>query len=151
MGTSSTRTDRPQTNARNLRKLLLDVMAAAEPPPLSQRIREAREDLGISQEEAARRLHLSLKGYTAYERFREPKPTRAREIARAFGLDENYFLSSPPDVAADDDRLARMEERLEAMLGEMRGFRAELLAVLSEQPAQPPKAAPSSARRRRGA
>ena len=68
-------------------------MAAAEPPPLCRLIREARTRVAlISQEEAARRLGLSLKGYRAYETFREPSVRRLRQIAGAFGLDEEHFF-----------------------------------------------------------
>jgi transcriptional regulator with XRE-family HTH domain len=111
MSTSSVHTTRAQTSARNLRKLLLDVMAG-EPPPLSRRIREERERQEITQEEAARRLHLSLGGYTAYERFREPKPARAREIAAALGLPADHFETNSGPTE-QDDQLAVLQERFE--------------------------------------
>lgn len=93
--------------------------AAEEPPPLSRRIREERERLEISQEEAARRLHLSLKGYTAYERFREPKPSRAREIAVAFGLPNDHFETRRDAASQDDDQIVARLEALEAQVGEL--------------------------------
>src|SRR5690242_14721791 len=76
-----------------------------EPPVLCKRIRDARENADLSQEEAARRLNLSLNAYRAYETFREPKPPRLRQIAKIFGLDEDYFLSAP--VSSDEERLDR--------------------------------------------
>ena len=62
-------------------------------PELCQEIRRTREQVvGISQEEAARRLGISLKAYRAYESFREPKLARLRQLAAAFGLEEDYFI-----------------------------------------------------------
>jgi transcriptional regulator with XRE-family HTH domain len=70
-------------------------MSAADAPALCRRIRDARLSVAhISQEEAARRLGLSLKAYRAYEVFREPSIRRLREIAEAFGLGEEHFLGS---------------------------------------------------------
>lgn len=107
-------------------------MAAAEPPPLCRRIRDARLHIaGISQEEAARRLGLSLKGYRAYETFREPRLRRLRQIAAAFGLDDNSFVSelAPPRpfeerVEAELVRLHARLDRLEQLLAEGRTSRA---------------------------
>lgn len=90
------------------------------PPELCTRIRHVRERvLGISQEEAARRLGLSLKAYRAYETFREPKISRLRQLAVAFGLEETHFLD--PESRAHskdelDDTLARRHEELVARL-----------------------------------
>ncbi len=76
--------------------------------------------LGISQEEAARRLGVSLKAYRAYETYREPKMSRLRQIAVAFGLEGTHFLepSTRPQNPDDDlrDELARRHEELIARL-----------------------------------
>lgn len=103
MSTSSTRTNSPQTNLRNVRKLLRQVMEAADQhegndvPVICQRVRQLREKQVdedgkvLSQEKAAQRLSLSLKAYRAYELFREPSRRRLRDIALAFGETEDYF------------------------------------------------------------
>jgi transcriptional regulator with XRE-family HTH domain len=92
-------------------------MSAADAPDLCRRIRDARLTVaGISQEEASRRLGLSLKAYRAYELFREPSVRRVREIANAFGLHERYLLD-------DDGREpgeAAFEHRMEVELLELR-------------------------------
>lgn len=93
-------------------------------PPLCRRIRDARVGIaGISQEEAARRLGLSLKAYRAYEVFREPKLRRLRQIAAGFGLDEDFFLrpegeerDSRNNFEAELEALSRRVERLEQLL-----------------------------------
>jgi transcriptional regulator with XRE-family HTH domain len=92
-------------------------MPAAEAPPLCRRIRDARLNFAhVSQEEAARRLGLSLKAYRAYEVFREPSIRRLREIARAFGLDEDYFLVTD----GSDPGSAAFERKVEAELREIK-------------------------------
>lgn len=116
MSLSSVHTNRAQTNVRNLRRLLTEVMAQGGPPPLSERVREAREQAGLTQEEAARRLHMSLGGYAVYERTREPKPARAREIARAFSLPEDYFVTGAP-TGSETEELRDRVERLERDVG----------------------------------
>jgi len=102
-------------------------VSAAGQPRLCSRIRAARVSVaGISQEEAARRLCLSLKGYRAYEMFREPSLRRLREIAAAFGLDESYFLRDgvvaevgfEEHVEAELLSLRERVERLERLLRE---------------------------------
>lgn len=117
MSTSSTRTSRPQTNLRNVRKLLASYMAAAEQPELCRRIRVERERLRddwkaehpgekgnpYTQEALARRLTLTLKAYRAYEDQREPSRSRAREIARELGLPEDHFDGSDSMVALREE------------------------------------------------
>jgi transcriptional regulator with XRE-family HTH domain len=92
-------------------------MPAAEAPALCRRIRDARLNVAhVSQEEAARRLGLSLKAYRAYEVFREPSIRRLRAIAEAFGLDEAYFLTSN----GADHGSAAFERKVEAELREIK-------------------------------
>jgi transcriptional regulator with XRE-family HTH domain len=88
-------------------------MAAADAPALCRRIRDARLSVArISQEEAARRLGLSLKAYRAYELFREPSIRRVREIANAFGLHERNLLDDDWREPADAAFEHRMDEEL---------------------------------------
>lgn len=103
-------------------------MPAADAPALCRRIRDARLSVAhISQEEAARRLGLSLKAYRAYEVFREPSIRRLREIAGAFGLDEDYFLAS--DGA--DGETAAFEQRVRAELREIKSRLDRLEQILA--------------------
>jgi transcriptional regulator with XRE-family HTH domain len=91
-------------------------MSAADAPALCRRIREARLRVAhISQEEAARRLGLSLKAYRAYEVFREPSIRRLREIAAVFGLAEEHFLEGN----GSDPGSAAFEHKVEAELREI--------------------------------
>jgi transcriptional regulator with XRE-family HTH domain len=92
-------------------------MSAVDAPALCRRIRAARLNVAhVSQEEAARRLGLSLKAYRAYELFREPSVRRLREIAKAFGLEEDYFLAANDGATG----AAAFEQQVRAELEEIR-------------------------------
>jgi transcriptional regulator with XRE-family HTH domain len=111
-----------------LRKLLLDAMAAADPPLICQQVRHAREQAELSQEEAARRLHMSLGGYAAYERDREPKRSRLRQIAKAFELPEDHFERQEPATGTAES-MAELESRLEELEARVAGLApAEMVA-----------------------
>lgn len=91
-------------------------MSAADAPALCRRIRDARLKVAhISQEEAARRLGISLKAYRAYEVFREPSLRRLREIARTFGLGEEYFLAANGDPGS-----SAFEQKVQTELREIK-------------------------------
>lgn len=59
---------------------------AEKNPDLSMRLRAARERAGVTQEELARRLGMSTKGYRAYEAGRHPDQHRLKEIADALEI-----------------------------------------------------------------
>jgi transcriptional regulator with XRE-family HTH domain len=94
-------------------------------PTICERIRRARREiLRISQEEAARRIGMSVKGYRAYETFREPSFARLRQIATAFDIDETYFLRLDAVRPSEDativsrhvaDELNVLRERLDRL------------------------------------
>lgn len=123
-------------------------MAEQLEPPICRRIRATRERLKqeaeaeggraaaseFSQEKVAQRVGVSLKGYRAYERTREPGYARRRQIAAALGLDSEYFEG---DVATG----------LEDLRAELAALRGEV-AQLRRESGVPPSAAARTARRR---
>ena len=88
-------------------------------PELCREIRNVREHVvGISQEEAARRMGVSLKAYRAYETFREPKLRRLRQLETSFGLEDGHFLRKAGRVERDesaDERARRHDEVMSRM------------------------------------
>ena len=86
-------------------------------PDLCQLIRAEREKAGLSQEELARKLDMSLAGYRLYERFREPKPPRLRQIALALRLPEDYFMRGGLDTETIEERVAELADKIEALDG----------------------------------
>jgi len=90
-------------------------------PELCREIRDVREHVvGISQEEAARRVGVSLKAYRAYETFREPKLKRLRQLEAAFGLEDGHFLRKAGRFERDesaDERAARHDEIMSRLDG----------------------------------
>lgn len=69
---------------------------------LPSRIKKARENLGITMAEAARRLNLSKIGYCRYEYGeRVPSPQTIEVIARCFGTSVNYLMGKCDDMSPD--------------------------------------------------
>lgn len=140
MRTSSVHTPSVQTNVARLRTVLNQVMAAAETPALSGRIRKKREALQqaweannpgkngnpFTQEKVAGRVGITLGAYRKLETEREPKPSRLRQIALALKLDEDFFLpsqdltSATGRLEAETERLRGLGDDLESLLGDLR-------------------------------
>lgn len=58
-------------------------------PSLPEELVAARARLGLTQEQAAQRIGISLRSYQGYERGEnEPRDNRAREIRKALGIVE---------------------------------------------------------------
>lgn len=107
-------------------------------PTICREVRRLRLDFaGVSQEEAARRLGISLKAYRAYETYREPRLPRLREIETAFGVDHGTLVAFVQggvgvaggaelkqlrdEVAERHDQLVARLDRLESGLSELVG------------------------------
>ena len=69
---------------------------------IPERLKTARENLGISMAEAARRLNLSKIGYCRYEYGdRTPSPQTIDVIARVFGTSVAYLVGDSEDISPD--------------------------------------------------
>ena len=79
--------------------------------PLCRWIKDERVALEISQEEMGRRLGMSTSGYRLYERCREPRPSRLRQIAHAMGHPEDYFLQGEGAVTPTELEQLRLDVR----------------------------------------
>lgn len=143
MSTSSIHTPSMQTKVARLRTVLDQVMAAAETPALSARIRKKREGLQnawetenpgkngnpFTQEKVAGRVGITLGAYRKLETEREPKPARLRQIALALELDEDFFLPSQ-DLTAATTRLEAETERIRSRADDLEGLVEELRALV---------------------
>jgi transcriptional regulator with XRE-family HTH domain len=125
------------TKSRNLRKLLLDVLEEGSRIRLAavgERIKQARQDAGLTQSELAEQLGLSHpQSISRYERGETEVPQRRlRRIAEVTGKPLGFFLTDdletqePPE---DADTLALVHEVLE----QLRDLRAAV-ARLEGQP-----------------
>lgn len=133
--------------------------ASTERPALSQRIWQTRIRLRdewthehpkergnpFTQEAMAARVGVTLGAYGAWERAKEPKPARLREIALALGLDEDYFLPSgdltaaTARVEAEADRMSSMADQMEVLLQQLQARLAtEAPAPLQPEPGEAP-------------
>ena len=69
---------------------------------IPERLRTARENIGITMAEAARRLNLSKIGYCRYEYGdRTPSPQTVEVIARVFGTSVAYLIGDSEDISPD--------------------------------------------------
>lgn len=92
------------TNARRLRQFLLMVIGQEE---LGRRIKEAREDAGLTQSQLADLLGLKHpQSVSRYERGQTEVPAkRLRRIAEATGKPMVFFVDEPDASAADAPQL----------------------------------------------
>lgn len=97
-------------------------MAAEHVERIGRRIRERREELGLSQLALARQLTGSIGSdqVSRWERgLHRPHDDTLDELGRVLGVDPAYFMSDGPSVSAipvaDESQL----DRIEAMLGEV--------------------------------
>ncbi len=69
---------------------------------IPERLKKARENLGITMAEASRRLNLSKIGYCRYEYGdRIPSPQTVDVIARVFGTSVAYLTGESNDMSPD--------------------------------------------------
>ena len=78
---------------------------------LSERIKIARENLGITKAEAARRLNLSKIGYCRYEYGeRTPSIQTLEVIARCFNTSTAYLTGETDDITPDQVIISRKDD-----------------------------------------
>lgn len=99
-------------------------MAAEYVARIGERIRTRREELGLTQEEVARRLPGKVTGQrvSLWERGEhQPRADSLEAVAKALDVPVTYFLAAAPDKTETPDLVATMgpprssEDRLEAV------------------------------------
>lgn len=110
-----------------------------EQATLGDRLAAAREAAGLSQTQLATRLGVRARTLRSWESdLAEPRANRLQMLAAMLGVSLRWLLSgegegvSPPVLSEAADDEVRDKARTEALtrsLAELRGFRAELLAM----------------------
>jgi transcriptional regulator with XRE-family HTH domain len=78
---------------------------------ISERIKKARENLGITMAEASRRLNLSKIGYCRYEYGeRTPSSQTLDVIARCFNTSVDYLTGKTDDMSPDKIVISKENE-----------------------------------------
>lgn len=78
---------------------------------IAERIKKARESLGISMAEASRRLKLSKIGYCRYEYGeRTPSVQTLSLIAQCFGTSVDYLIGKTDDAGSDHLVISKKDE-----------------------------------------
>lgn len=112
-------------------------MTSSPTRPVCGRIREAREEAGLTQEQVAAALAMSVRGYSAYERNREPTLARLTAIANAVGTDVATLIS---DSRADPYRqMAARISDLEAVLRQVEALARRATAGSPSAPRSSPR------------
>jgi transcriptional regulator with XRE-family HTH domain len=83
---------------------------------IGARIKLARCERGWTQDELAALASFSKRSLQDYERGVTPPYRKLRELGELLGRPVSWFLYGTEGVAVDDDRLARIEEGLAAVL-----------------------------------
>jgi transcriptional regulator with XRE-family HTH domain len=83
--------------------------------PIAARVREARTNAGISQEELGRRLGLTRAGYGHYESGRQPFTVdHLFQLSRILNRSVEYFLGLDTGRSAEEDQVVTLYKRLAA-------------------------------------
>jgi transcriptional regulator with XRE-family HTH domain len=130
------------TDARHLRQLLRMALGQEE---IGRRIKEAREDLSLSQRELAERIGLAdAQSISRYERGETEVPAkRLRRIAEATGKDMSFFVMEirgeaipASDLQALREAMEHVETAVDEILRLLRRFLPEADSTSSSGPAE---------------
>lgn len=92
---------------------------------ICQRIKQARKGAGLTQQEMADLLDLTLRGYQNYEKARAPF-RRLDDIARLTGVSQEWLLHGEPKAQPQGD----LQAELSANVAELTTAMAEALRRL---------------------
>jgi transcriptional regulator with XRE-family HTH domain len=124
------------TNERNFRTFLL--MAQFEAAEIGARIRQARKERGLSQQQLAEIGPFSKRSLQDYETGKTIPYSHLRDLARLLHKPEEWFLYGVEPISQDEELLAQLRvlpDRIAALEAELR----DLQALLDER--LPPQAA----------
>ncbi len=105
-----------------------------QPVLIPEKLKEAREKLGITRVEAARRMNIPQSSYVRYEKG-DRKPTHATiiQMAQVLGTSESYLIGGTEDASADSTVVYKSEEPiLYEISSGAKNFNEEQLARLLE-------------------
>ncbi|MCY8241429.1 helix-turn-helix transcriptional regulator [Bacillus haynesii] len=84
---------------------------------LGKRLKEARERCGLSQKEAAKKLNITNKALSTYERdFRDPDTGTLKRLAELYNVSTDYLLDRKPNTTSKLDET--VNEALEELKNE---------------------------------
>src|SRR3954471_20781409 len=117
MRSQVTRKPNAATNSRNLRKLLVDVLEEATTRGvvvgLGDRIRQARIEAGLTQDQLAELVGVGMRQIQYYEAGESDPYRKLRQIAEATGKPIEWLLRGDEDATPQvelGERLDRLEE-----------------------------------------
>lgn len=82
------------------------------PRAIAQRVKQARQEAGLSQESLGKKLGLSKVGYGEYERVSRLFDTEQLfQLARILGRSVGWFLGLPSELSGDEQQALSMYGR----------------------------------------
>lgn len=105
------------TNDRNFRSFLLMQQFAAQ--EIGARIRQARKERGLSQQQLAEMAPFSIRSLQYYEAGDTIPYKHLRDIARLLNRPEEWFLYGEKALAEDDPSVMSALSRIEQVLEEL--------------------------------
>ena len=85
----------------------------------SEKVREARENMGISQAKLAEMIDVSVRSVTAYETgAAHPRGTTARRLSNALGVSADYLLNDAIDDPDYGNEKAKSVDNVRELYGE---------------------------------
>lgn len=83
-------------------------MATSDKPTFGTHLKELRLSRGLSQADLAAQIHIAPNSVARYENgLREPDLDTIKTIALFFGVDFNYLLCCPNELAQQNDLLTK--------------------------------------------
>lgn len=77
----------------------------------AERLKSARKDAGMTQEELGNKIGVSKSTITGYEKgYREPDFFKIKEMSKVLGIDANYLLGTDLPISKKDILWERYQE-----------------------------------------
>jgi transcriptional regulator with XRE-family HTH domain len=124
MRSQGTRKKLTATSTRNLRTLLLATVF--EPQAIGERLAQARNEAGLTQEDAADLVGVSTRSLQGYEAGDVVPYRHMRTLAEVYKKQIEWLLHGDPDVTGEDAVRQAVREELEPLVEALRRVEAQL-------------------------
>ena len=130
---------------KEVRMATMGEMAGAQKTALARAVRERREQIGLSQEDVARELHVSLRTYSRWELGQNKRDNishRLEVVAAALQTTADDLAAraliisgQPKDRPLPEDADAQIRQSILDLRGQLEDLKAQILLVRTQQEA----------------
>ena len=139
------KTTQPLSMDRKVRMATMGEMAGAQKTALARAVRERREQIGLSQEDVARELHVSLRTYSRWELGQNKRDNishRLEVVAAALDTTADdlaaralVITGQPVDRPLAEGAEEQLRQSILDLRGQLEDLKAQLLLVRTQQEA----------------